>query len=117
MRKVFLFLIIIYLIVIYYFSSIPVPEPLKNRSDVLLHFLEYGGLGILFFFYYSDFFGKKIEFHVLLFILSFILLYAVSDEFHQSFVPGRVCSVKDVIVDFVGALFFVLVLNLRAKKE
>ncbi len=116
MRKVFLFLIIVYLIIIYYFSSIPVPEPLRDKPDILLHFLEYGGLGTLFFFYYSDFFKKRIEFHVLLFIFSFIFLYAASDEFHQSFVPGRVCSIKDLVVDFVGALFFVFVLNLKAKK-
>lgn len=117
MRKVFLFLIIIYLIVIYYFSSIPVPKPLRDKPDILLHFLEYGGLGTLFFFYYSDFFRKKIEFPVLLFILSFTLLYAISDEFHQSFVPGRTPSVKDVIVDFVGASFFLIIFNLRTENE
>lgn len=27
----------------------------------------------------------------------FCVLYAMSDEFHQGFVPGRVCSWKDVL--------------------
>ncbi len=31
-------------------------------------------------------------------------LYGISDEFHQSFIPGRHPSVSDVIADTVGAL-------------
>jgi VanZ family protein len=36
-------------------------------------------------------------------ILLFVLLYAASDEWHQSFVPDRDASVYDVITDVVGA--------------
>jgi len=32
------------------------------------------------------------------------LFYGISDEFHQSFVPGRDPSVSDVAADFLGAL-------------
>ena len=35
-------------------------------------------------------------------------LYGISDEFHQSFVPGRDASVFDVVVDTVGATIAVL---------
>ena len=31
------------------------------------------------------------------------LLYACSDEFHQRFVPGRSCELRDVCIDFAGA--------------
>lgn len=31
------------------------------------------------------------------------IVYAVSDEFHQTFVPGRVGSPVDVIIDSIGA--------------
>lgn len=31
-------------------------------------------------------------------------LYGLSDEFHQSFIPGRHASVSDLIADTVGAL-------------
>ena len=31
------------------------------------------------------------------------VLYAVTDEYHQSFVPGRFCSPMDVLIDAVGA--------------
>lgn len=32
----------------------------------------------------------------------FVLLYALSDEFHQRFVPGRTCSFTDIVADFFG---------------
>jgi VanZ family protein len=31
------------------------------------------------------------------------LLYAISDEFHQSFVPGRTARATDVLIDMAGA--------------
>jgi VanZ family protein len=39
------------------------------------------------------------------YLMSFILtmLYAVSDEFHQSFVPGRTCTILDLGFDLTGA--------------
>jgi hypothetical protein len=33
------------------------------------------------------------------------LLFAISDEFHQSFVPGRSAWIVDIIIDALGALF------------
>lgn len=30
------------------------------------------------------------------------ILYAASDEFHQYFVPGRACQVRDVVIDGIG---------------
>lgn len=36
--------------------------------------------------------------------LLFCLAYAASDEWHQSFVPGRGPSVRDVLIDGIGAL-------------
>ncbi len=37
-------------------------------------------------------------------------LYAVSDEFHQFFVPGRSCELRDMAVDSAGVLLGVLLL-------
>lgn len=31
-------------------------------------------------------------------------LYAISDEFHQIFIPGRSCEVRDILIDSLGIL-------------
>jgi len=41
--------------------------------------------------------------------LIFCFLYAVSDEIHQSFVPGRSCEFRDVMIDTSGALTGMLI--------
>jgi len=37
-------------------------------------------------------------------IMFICLLFAVTDEFHQRFVPGRASLVSDVLIDFAGSL-------------
>lgn len=41
--------------------------------------------------------------------LLFCLVYACSDEFHQYFISGRSGQIKDVILDFTGALMGTLI--------
>ncbi len=40
------------------------------------------------------------------------VVFAVLDEIHQSFVPGRACEVQDVLVDAFGALVMGLLISL-----
>lgn len=44
------------------------------------------------------------------FILALLIciLYAISDEVHQLFIPGRAGMIKDVIIDSVGAVLGIL---------
>lgn len=66
------------------------------------HGFMYMVLGILVssaFFSYNKR-GKNI----IVYILFICLFYAVTDEFHQSFVAGRTSLVSDILVDFAGAL-------------
>ena len=41
--------------------------------------------------------------------LSIVILYGISDEYHQSFVPGRTASIFDVGLDLVGGLIGLIV--------
>jgi VanZ family protein len=41
------------------------------------------------------------------------ILYAASDEYHQSFVPGRTSSIYDVAVDSAGIMLALLILRIR----
>ena len=43
------------------------------------------------------------------------VLYAVSDEIHQIFVPGRACMFTDVLIDSAGAAAGVLILYIIFK--
>ena len=43
--------------------------------------------------------------------------YAVTDEVHQAFVPGRQGAVLDVVVDAVGVLVGVYVLGRAARRQ
>lgn len=57
--------------------------------------------------------AKKKGKEAVIYILFICLFYAVLDEFHQSFVPGRTSLVSDVLIDFLGSLigtmFFYLI--------
>ena len=43
--------------------------------------------------------------------------YAAGDEFHQSFVPSRGSSLRDVFLDFTGAVFFQLVIAIWLRRR
>ena len=47
-----------------------------------------------------------------LWTLAVVLLYALSDEYHQSFVPGRHPDVFDIATDLVGAAVALAALHL-----
>ena len=40
------------------------------------------------------------------------VLYGVTDEYHQSFVPGRTMSLSDLMVDLIGASAALLLITL-----
>lgn len=50
-------------------------------------------------------------------IISFLIsgLYALSDEYHQTFADGRAFEYKDIIIDCLGALLAILLVILIAK--
>jgi len=47
---------------------------------------------------------------IICFLWSFV--YAVSDEIHQLFVPGRHGTIVDVLVDLIGIISFILLIKL-----
>lgn len=44
-------------------------------------------------------------------VVGFVILYAISDEYHQSFIPGRGASFRDVCIDTLGGISGVLVVK------
>ena len=102
---------------IFLFSSQPGVESTKLASNLFIrklgHFSEYAILGFFAFAYFSSIFqiGKeKIQFKTTLFTsFLFCFSYAVSDEFHQTFVIGRDGNFIDVLIDSGGVLFGIII--------
>jgi VanZ family protein len=88
-------------------------EPTVMRLDwagsYLGHFVEYTLFGLAAFWAVHRQWPKYAHPYALAF--SFATFYALSDEFHQFFVPGRHCDWKDVATDMVGALFALTVVR------
>ena len=82
-------------------SSLPTPM-LFEFQDKLMHGGAYFGMGVLCWraFGHLNFAAK----HRLLAGVLFCGLYGFSDEWHQSFVPGRDASGWDWLADSVGAV-------------
>ena len=89
-------------------SSIPSLPTLKihtARSDIRLdyfiHFCEYGFLAFIAFLTStgSDF---TTPFKKFILVASGLFLFAVIDEYHQKFIPGRTFNPKDLISNISG---------------
>ena len=91
--------------IIFYISGLPdiqVPQPIPFL-DKFLHVAQYALLGYLFSRALKEttpIQGKQI----LLWAAIFCLAYGASDEFHQSFVSGRVACVSDGLADVIGGI-------------
>lgn len=101
---------------IFLFSSQPGEESSKISNDLIIrklgHFSEYMTLGFFSFCYLSNFFignNKEKDFKKTV-ILSFLfsVIYASTDEFHQTFVVGRDGNIVDVLIDSSGSLVGIL---------
>lgn len=100
---------ILFMVVIFSFSSVPSDEmPNFGLVDFIIkkggHALGYGLLALT---YLHGLQGKhsgqsKIR-QTMLIAWALSVLYSATDEFHQSFIPGRHPAVTDVMIDSVGA--------------
>jgi VanZ family protein len=82
------------------------PHHPQETWDLILkklgHFCEYGILAALAFWaLVQD--GESVRTREILAAFAFAAVYALSDEIHQHFVPGRDPRLMDVAVDLVGA--------------
>ena len=91
-------------------SSVPVPG--VTGADKVLHFGAYALLGLLL-----AFAAHRSALHP---AVAAVLgaLYGASDEFHQSFVPGRSPDIRDWVADALGVCFAVyLYTRWRARRS
>lgn len=102
---------ILWAIAILTVSSIPklaIRGPLFLGCDKVAHFIEYLILGVALRYWSGD--GRR------RFVAGGIF-FAVLDEFHQSFIPGRDASIWDAVADALGIVVGFLWLKHLVRKE
>ena len=99
------------------FAGIPLPNLGISFSDKLLHFFVFGVLG--WFLARALFLSRKDIFHRRFVIFACIIgfIFAFTDEWHQSMVPGRTPEFLDWVADSLGILIFALIYYWQRKKK
>ncbi|MFO7891803.1 MAG: VanZ family protein [bacterium] len=96
---------ILIILLIFFFSSIPklnVPDINFSLQDKFFHVIEFGIFGFFLQRSYYSLTKKLYNSFIMVFFLG--SMYGVLDEFHQSYIPGRLVSYNDMIADALGVL-------------
>ena len=87
-----------------------------NNTEILsliirksAHFTEYFILGMLVY-NATRLHNKKIYLAIII-----CIIYAISDEIHQIFVPGRSCQITDICIDSFGSIVGIYLFNIINK--
>jgi len=100
------------MVLIFVLSSMPAGDedhgPLYVLSRKMAHFGEYFALLVL---WWQALATKVPERRALAIALAIAILYAISDELHQTFVSGRAGRPLDVGIDTAGALTAALLIS------
>ena len=111
---------ILFMILIFYLSSRPVSGWIRSLPVIIgfkvAHMIEFG---LLFYLFRSAILETMTLKRWEVFVLSLILtvLYGISDELHQLFVPYRTATLIDVFADGVGAVVVQVGINIRSKQR
>jgi VanZ family protein len=92
-------------------SSLPDINQWFANTDKIVHFGIYFVLGISVQLAILAYFPKAGRITLMISTIMFGLLFGISDEFHQSFVPGRDSSLGDLIADTIGVAISLIFIN------
>lgn len=105
---------IIWVLVIYSFSSSPTVKTSEiHWEDFVVkktaHVIEYFIFSLLL---YRGLINSKVRFEKAINIaIVGAFIYGLTDEWHQSFTPGREPRLRDVLIDTAGAILFICLLR------
>jgi VanZ family protein len=101
----FRFPVFLYMAILYGLSSlpgIPIDLPSLPHLDKVLHALAYAGLGMVLARLFRSSPAPALAGNPIFWVILTGTLYGISDELHQTCVPGRDASVFDVVADAFG---------------
>jgi VanZ family protein len=82
----------------------------------IAHFTEYAILGLLAARAFRNSPRPAISQRWFLICATLVVVYALMDEYHQSFVPSRTASIFDSLIDMAGGLTALLVVRRRSRR-
>ncbi len=94
---------VLYAALIFLLSHQSDPPGAQVVPDYTAHFIEYALFGLTLTWSATSGFHRPLTSKSAVILGMIAALYAIGDEFHQSFVPDRVASVGDLAVDILGA--------------
>ncbi|MBK8551500.1 MAG: VanZ family protein [Ignavibacteria bacterium] len=110
-----------YCLIIFILSSIPgddFPQVGFQFGDKIVHFIIYAILFSLFFYSLKNQSKYvRLQKFALEFSFLFTVLYGITDELHQYFVPYRSCEFYDWVADAAGGLFMYLMFKYFSEKR
>jgi VanZ family protein len=114
---------LLYMVLVFVVSSLeqpplPMPEFEWLTIDKLYHFIEYAILGGLLTRAFVEAKPSIVPSQLVWSIAALIsILYGASDEWHQTFVPGRFATFADWVADVLGVIGGVLGVYLYYKRK
>src|SRR5262245_45428325 len=116
---VLVWMIVIFIFSTDFFSDARTTAPLFTPSmgtaiRKLAHWGEYFILAVLLFRALNSKSVEVIPTRRILMVIIFAAFYAALDEWHQSFVPSRNATTRDVLIDAIGALCGALLIHAYA---
>jgi VanZ family protein len=100
------------------------PDALAQRMDTIVylirklsHWSEYFILGILLMRALNPHISKQPALRRMVWSILLATLYAATDEYHQTLVPGRSANSLDIVIDSFGALCGTLWCHLRNRSD
>jgi VanZ family protein len=103
--------VMVWMCLIFFNSSIPgskIPS-LFRFQDIVFHLFAYFILALLFSRALKNTFLNINSFKIIIFTVIFSVVYGISDELHQVFVPDREFASFDIIIDGIGSFLGALV--------
>ena len=94
-------------------SKIQYINQLEYIIRKLAHFSIYTIVGILLMGFVSTYEMEKIKKIYISIVMG--ITYAISDEIHQAFIPGRAAKLTDVIIDTMGVFLGIVILLIFMK--
>lgn len=90
-----------------------------NKLNVPLrkcaHATEYAVLAILIIFTINAYTNKNYSIRKILLVILICFLYSLTDEYHQSFVPGRTSLFTDCLIDTTGSIIVCVIYSVVKK--